>query len=77
MSYVSSNIGYNLTTLFDASDIYEILNIEKNHSYSLPDWVTPIVYDQLREINNLVFWLHFSTKPIQKLRSGMLRQFYF
>ncbi|CAG2107647.1 unnamed protein product, partial [Medioppia subpectinata] len=72
LNYVSSNTGLNITNLTAAEEVFDTLLIEKENKYELPLWVDEHTYHTLSQISDMTFYFDFSTKLIQRLRTGLL-----
>jgi hypothetical protein len=70
LKYVSDNTGLNVTDIITAEEVCETLLIERENNYSLPRWVNESTYKSLKEISDMTFYFDYSTKLIQRLRTG-------
>jgi hypothetical protein len=72
LKYVSDNTGLNITDIIAAEEVFDTLLIEKENNYPLPRWVDDSTYKSLKEISDMTFYFDYSTKLIQRLRTGLL-----
>lgn len=62
--------GYNVTGIFTLNDVYDTLSIEVGHNMSIPDWVTPQIYEQMDNLTNVVFKWKFHNTEMLRLKGG-------
>jgi hypothetical protein len=70
LKYVSDNTGLNITDIIAAEEVFDTLLIEKENNYPLPRWVDDSTYKSLEEISDMTFYFDYSTKLVQRLRTG-------
>lgn len=64
--------GNELRVFNESTLIYDILHTESNSKLKLPEWATPDVMEQLKQLDIEYFRLLSGTKKLQKFRSGVL-----
>lgn len=72
LKYVSDNTGLNITDINSAEEVFDTLFIEKRNNYTLPIWVDESTYKTLNEFSDISFYFDYSTKLIQRFRTGLL-----
>jgi hypothetical protein len=70
LKYVSDNTGLNVTDIITVEEVFNALFIEKENNYQLPRWVDESTYQSLEEISDMTYYYDYSTKLIQRLRTG-------
>ncbi|KAI1294209.1 Lysosomal acid phosphatase [Halotydeus destructor] len=70
-AYLTLDTGENVTTIVEASSIYDTLFIENDNGLVLPSWATDDVMMDLKNISNYGFYSNYSTVAIQRLRAGL------
>lgn len=72
IGYVQRCSGNELRVFNESTLIYDILHTESNSKLKLPEWATPDVMEQLKQLDIEYFRLLSGTKKLQKFRSGVL-----
>ena len=70
--YVQRCSGNELRLFNETTLIYDTLHVESNSNLKLPEWATPDLMNQLKQLDVEYFTLLSGTKKLQKFRSGVL-----
>lgn len=69
---IGNYTGADVSNLFDISDIYDTLYIEKLKNKTTPSWLSDSLYEALDECDKKDFFLSFKTDELCRLRGGFL-----
>ncbi|XP_025425537.1 prostatic acid phosphatase-like isoform X2 [Sipha flava] len=72
-NYIREHTGLNLTNeIVDTSTLYDILLVETQFNYTLPNWTSTIFPQKLKEVAEFSFLMPTSTPLLKKLSCGVL-----
>ena len=69
--YVGEKSGLKIDNMVKAFALYDALIGEKSANYSLPDWATSTILEQLKESKIRMNLLYKNSRKFQRLRTGL------